>query len=118
MNLQPSWEMLEQRICPRCIDGDGTGACRLPARESCPLKLFLPEIITAVIHAPSDSITTYISSLRNNVCVRCEHEAADATCRKRNDLECALDRYFPLVVEIIETVHATSQFAEVGTGRS
>ena len=31
---------------------------------------------------------------------------------RRNNLECALDRYYPLVVEIVETVRAEMERAE------
>ena len=114
MDLQQCWEMLEQKICPRCIDGDGRGACRLPAGTMCALKSYLPEIVASVATVKSDSIGSYIRALRNDVCTLCNHQAEDETCTKRTDLECALDRYYPLVVEIIETVSGAAHVVEAG----
>lgn len=106
MELQPYWQAIQERICPRCLDGDGEGTCRLPVGEECALKSFLPQMVETVANARSTSIDTYVAALRKHVCVLCDHQQADMICKKRNDLECALDRYFPLVVEIVETVRA------------
>ena len=104
MNIDVYWQQMRARICHRCVDGDGTGACRLPGGEvSCSLKQFLPEIITAVVNTHSNDIDVYINSLRKDVCTHCDWQKPDATCQKRTDLECALDRYYPLVLEIIES---------------
>jgi len=107
MEFQEYWDVIQERICPRCIDGDGKGNCRLPIGERCALKSFLPQLVTTIIQTKSESIDGYIASLRNNICSMCEHQQDDFSCPKRSDLECALDRYFPLVLEIIESVEAT-----------
>lgn len=104
MELQQYWQSIQQKICPRCLDGDGQGNCRLPVGEECALKSFLPQIVMTLENAESGSMDTYISKLRRHVCILCDHQQPDTVCKKRNDLECALDRYYPLVVEIIETV--------------
>ncbi|HUN65021.1 MAG TPA: hypothetical protein VMW43_02900 [Bacteroidota bacterium] len=104
MQIDEYWNLLQNRICRRCVDGDGTGACRLPADEVCPLYHYLPRIVATVLSVESASIDAYIDMLRNNVCSVCDALDHDAVCRKRNELACALDRYYPLVVEIIESV--------------
>jgi hypothetical protein len=104
MEFQEYWDVIQQRICPRCIDGDGIGNCRLPVGERCALKSFLPQVVTTVMNTTSSTLDGYIAELRNNICTLCQHQQADFSCLKRLDLECALDRYYPLVVEIIETV--------------
>lgn len=109
MELDQYWQEMQNRICTKCVDGDGKGNCRLPAGDDCALKSFLPQLVMTIANVKSDSIDTYIGSLRRNVCILCEHQAADMTCRKRHDLECALDRYYPFVVEIVETVRARMQ---------
>lgn len=116
MDLQQYWQAIQRNICPRCLDGDGRGACRLPVDEECALELLLPEVVATVTSVRAASLEAYVASLRNNVCSLCEHLAPDSSCRKRHDLECALDRYYPLVVEIIETVQSTLRNANSVTG--
>lgn len=104
MQIDQYWNMLQTRICRRCVDGDGTGACRLPAGEECALYRNLPQIIATVLSVESESIDGYIARLRQNICSACDAQDANLVCHKRDQLECALDRYYPLVVEIIESV--------------
>lgn len=104
MQIDDYWKMLQSRICRRCIDGDGTGACRLPAGEECQLHRFLPNIIASVLSVESESIDGYVDILRKNVCSSCDSQNASLVCQKRDQLACALDRYYPLVVEIVESV--------------
>lgn len=112
MEVEQYWQAISLKICPRCIDGDGKGNCRLPAGEACSVKAFLPQIISAVDKVHSTSMETYISALRSYVCSFCEHQSLeDMNCKKRNHLECALDRYYPLVVETIESVKLMNQHA-------
>lgn len=112
--VTPYWELLHARICHRCIDGDGKGDCRLPATEVCALKAFLPEIITTITKMQSGSYHAYVNALRNQVCSQCDGQRADGTCSKRETLECALDRYYPLVVEAIESVRADAKLFPAG----
>jgi hypothetical protein len=116
MDLQQYWEVIQRKICPRCLDGDGGGACRLPVDEECALKSLLPEIVATVTNVQAASLESYVTTLRQNVCSLCKHQASDSSCRKRHELECALDRYYPLVVEIIETVQSTLRNANSVTG--
>src|SRR3972149_2498706 len=112
--VTPYWELLHARICHRCIDGDGKGNCRLPATEQCALKVFLPEIITTITKMQSGSYHAYVNALRNQVCSQCDAQRADGTCSKRETLECALDRYYPLIVEVIESVRADAKLFPAG----
>src|SRR5262249_28972176 len=109
MEMYQYWELIQQKICPRCLDGDGRGNCRLPSGEDCALKSFLPQIVMTVAQTQSTSMDTYVNVLRRNVCVLCDHQQANMACRKREDLECALDRYFPLVIQVIDTVREEMQ---------
>ncbi len=51
----------------------------------------------------------YVEVLRTNVCSRCDFHSPDGSCEKRDKLECALDRYYPLV---IEKVHSMKTFVD------
>ncbi|MEW6509643.1 MAG: hypothetical protein AB1428_01650 [Bacteroidota bacterium] len=96
------WEAVQSKLCIRCVDGDSLGGCRLPARADCAIKVHFPHILDAVNSVYSSSIDPYEEQLRNKVCRFCINRSADGSCRLRNNLECALDRYFPLLVQILE----------------
>jgi hypothetical protein len=50
----------------------------------------------------SHSLAPYEELLRNRVCGLCVHESASDDCKLRTAGRCALDRYLPLVVQVIE----------------
>jgi len=102
--INPYWQLLQARICHRCLDGDGKGNCRLPSGGECPLKRFLPEIVATISRIRSHTYHAYVNALRNGVCSQCDSLRADGTCWKRENFECALDHYFPLIIEVIESV--------------
>ena len=107
------WQLIERRICSKCVDGDGLGGCRLPHGTECAMKKYLPQILEVVGSVYGHSIEPYERVLRNKICGICVHESPAGVCSLRNEVDCALDRYFPLIVEIIEE----AQFRE-RTGKS
>lgn len=104
-NLERYWDAVRLRVCTKCIDGDGYGNCRLTGEESCGLKLHFPRIVETVLSVMSDKMDLYIEALRRNVCAYCKHRSSVGTCMFRINVDCGLDRYFPLVVEAIEEVN-------------
>ena len=108
MDLQQYQEAIRLKVCARCIDGDGHGNCRLDPSANCPLLEYLPLIVSAVSRVNSNRVEDYVAELRGIVCAQCVHESADGTCVRRKEVECALDRYFPLVIQAIEELHQTA----------
>jgi len=98
------WEAIRLRVCRVCANGDGQGSCLLPVDDGCALEAFLPELATIVSTNQTSSHETYLELLRNTICAQCDHQVSSGTCRKRQTLACALDRYYPTVIEIIGTV--------------
>jgi len=113
-SMDQSWDLIRQKVCRKCIDGDGKGGCRLAIDDSCGLDKFFPEIVQTVLNVHSDSYQDYVDALRANICSSCEHQFADGVCKKRDTLECALDRYFPIVIEVIESVKLSAVGTEHG----
>jgi hypothetical protein len=99
---QEYWEALQAKICAKCIDGDGHGECRIAAGRECALKTYFPQILDAVNSVYSPSIEPYEEQLRAKVCGVCVHQSAGGTCHVRESVECALDRYFPMIVQVVE----------------
>ncbi len=84
------------------MDGDGHGNCRIAGNGFCAMKTYLPLILDVVQSVESDSIVPYEEQLRKRICSACEFQLLQGGCVLRDEVECALDRYFPLIVEVIE----------------
>jgi nucleotide-binding universal stress UspA family protein len=95
---------IRQRVCAKCIDRTASGLCVTSTYDSCAINRYLPEIIDIVLTTPGDNLADYLAELRQRVCSVCGHQSPDGYCDMREDVECALDRYFPLVVEAIQEV--------------
>jgi len=99
---QQYWEMIEQAVCRKCVDSDGKGDCLLSRERECAVKHYFPQILEVVNATYSTSIGPYEDQLRSKICGVCVHQSKTGECSIRNDVECALDRYFPLIVQVIE----------------
>ena len=100
------WRVLQQRVCRKCIDGNGGGDCRLPKGQTCAVQEFLPAVVRVVKSTRSDRYDDYVTALRADVCSGCREQDAAGVCRRREAVECALDRYYGLVLHVIEAVDA------------
>jgi hypothetical protein len=96
MNLM--WESVRMGVCRKCIDGNGKGDCRLPSDELCPLETYFPIVTDMIVTAGSPGGS--MSALRTRVCGQCLYGSPIA-CRKRDTLDCALERHMPVVIERI-----------------
>jgi len=105
--MEQYWSAIQDEVCRKCIDGDGKGNCRLPLDQSCAVQDFLPQIVHTVQSINSERYEDYAAALRQNVCAYCEEQSQDGTCQKRNSVECALDRYYGLILQIIDNVKSS-----------
>ncbi len=96
MNLV--WESVRMGVCRKCIDGDTKGECRLPNDEVCPLEAYFTEVSEAITMVGARPMQTIAQAVRSSVCPRCLYGTSEH-CRKRDTLECALERYMPTIVE-------------------
>ena len=102
METKIIWQAIREKVCVKCLDGDGHGNCRLDPSLQCPLQEYLPLIVNAVNRVSSDRVADYVEELRGIVCAQCKYEKVNGACAMRKEVDCALDRYFPLVIEAIE----------------
>lgn len=101
---------LALNVCARCIDRGPGGACGLPEDRQCAMTLHADPLIEAVLSVTSPGIAPYQDAVRSHVCAACADGSTD-TCCLRDQLDCALDRYLPLVVGAIEETHAAADYA-------
>ncbi len=100
------WQAVQRTVCAKCIDSDGHGNCLLSDDDACGLRSHFPRIVETVLSVQSDSLEPYLEALRNNVCAHCKHQSPEGKCMVRAQVDCGLDRYFPLVIAAIENVRA------------
>ena len=111
--LEKYWDAVRYRVCTKCVDSDGHGHCRLRSGVGCSLKLHFPNIVEMILSVQSERFDAYVQALRNDICASCTHQSPGGTCALRRHLDCGLDRYFPLIVEVVEGVrHAQENTIE------
>lgn len=110
---------LRERICPSCVRFTSVGTCSLPEDRPCTLFTNLPEVVSLVQGTHSGKIAPYVDELRGKVCAACHFEDEHGSCPCRADVDCALDTYYPLIVETIEAELAcqSREHAEGKAGR-
>ncbi len=96
------WKTLQSEVCSRCEDRVNGGGCRMTDDAPCPLRTYLPEIVEVVNSIYSHSLAPYEELLRNRVCGLCVHQSSSDECALRTLGRCDLDRFLPLVVQVIE----------------
>ena len=93
---------LRETICPTCYRFTSERTCSLPKDRSCSLFGNLEGVVDDVRSTHSPRIDPYVDVLREQVCARCHFEDDHGSCPCREDLDCALNVYFPLIVDTIE----------------
>lgn len=105
---------VKYKVCSTCIDSDGRGACRLNGEKPCALTLYFPKTIETILSVQSNKLEEYVRALRSNVCAACKHQSPNGTCLIRQHIDCGLDRYFPMIIEIVEDVRVELESEKEG----
>ena len=99
---------IKENICSVCIDSDDDGICTLTEDETCAVEYFLPQIIDIVKNNKHSRPEELENKLREEICENCQTSASREYCYLREDANCALDRYFVRIVEVIQKVDSYS----------
>ena len=92
-------EELRRRVCPKCVLVARDGSCAAPF--TCQLFASLDEVIEIISGVRDYSMEPYQERLRKLLCSHCVMDSR-GHCARSEHLSCALDLYYPLIVEIIE----------------
>lgn len=114
MELQQYWQAIQENACTQCMHGDGKGHCKLPAKHECALKVFFPEIVLTVVNAKTDSLETFGNLMHRHICILCDWQMPDMSCKLRNQQTCALEQYQVLIIETIKNVRQQLERNEIG----
>lgn len=95
---------IKLNICSICVDSTENGRCRLNEKETCAVELYLPQIIKIVHSFQTDDVTVIHEKIKEQICSNCRAQEESGNCYLREDANCSLDRYFPLIIETIQKV--------------
>ncbi|MBU0560947.1 MAG: hypothetical protein KKD86_05400 [Bacteroidetes bacterium] len=97
---------IRENICSICVDSSEEGECTLTNQEICAVENYLPKIIEIIHGSNGDNFDEIYSKLREDICEECYAKSEDGECYLREDKNCSLDRYFPLIIEVVQKVDA------------
>jgi len=103
------WDAIQRRACAVCLDAADDGTFGLPRGRTCALPAQLPTIVTAILGVKSERMDDYVAAIEAAVCARCAQQDAHGRCGLRDEGECGLYTYLPLVVDAIEEVKASAR---------
>lgn len=95
-------DRLRENICRVCIYETSGGGCDLRKDIDCPILSRVGRIIEVVKQVEDSRIDPYVERLREVICAECRMQDDEGHCIMRDQPDCALNDYFPLVVEIVE----------------
>ena len=97
-------QYIRENICSICADSDEKGSCTLSQKEFCAVEIYLPKIVNIVHNENIDDTDKLRMILKDRVCSECRTADDKDHCSLRDDANCALDRYFGLIIEAVVKV--------------
>ena len=95
-------QVIRERVCTVCMEGLPGGECGLPEGRECPLLAKMPQIIGIVASTHDARIEPYQRKVGKLICEHCTESQPDGDCPHRHDASCALDRYVPWIIEMVD----------------
>ncbi|MBI4352457.1 MAG: hypothetical protein HY593_00875 [Candidatus Omnitrophica bacterium] len=100
-------EAVRRHVCEHCVDFGADGVCHTKDPEGCGIFRFLPELVEIAHRIHNYQVEPYVEAVRLTLCVKCKNSGFSGDkCRLRENVDCGLNRYLPLVLEAIEEVDA------------
>ncbi|MBI4597874.1 MAG: hypothetical protein HY737_05680 [Candidatus Omnitrophica bacterium] len=99
--LQPYRDALARKVHAVCLDRNLDPTSVIDTEAGCRIDRFLPELVQMVRQIRSDNLADYEAVMRERVCHQCGNLTAEDRCPVREQAECCLYRYLPLVIEAI-----------------
>jgi len=99
-------EAIREHVCGVCLDQRDDGSCGL-TRRVCAIDRHLPRLAEVLSQIQSSRMDEYEAAVRAEICGTCPEQEAGGRCALREEVECALFAYLPLVLEAIESVTTT-----------
>ena len=99
-------EALRRRVCAICLDGADDGHCGLESARRCPVDERLVELVDLLVEMRGRHDTRHAAAVEARICSRCTQREASGRCGMREDGQCALAVFLPLIVEAIDELES------------
>jgi len=95
---------LKKHVCSICCDSDDKGRCTLGKEEVCAIDLYTDEMVEIIHNYKNDDYDGLYKEIKEKICKNCKARSEDGHCHLKEDANCSLDRYFYLIVDIVNKV--------------
>jgi hypothetical protein len=99
--MNNSIEAIRDKVCSICVDSTDDGLCSLRNDEICAIEFHYKKLVELVERIDSENIRDYSGEMKKILCAECYLTDGEEKCTLRDDANCALERYFPLIVQTI-----------------
>ena len=99
--LQPYREAINQRLHAVCIDRNLDPHSTVNTEADCRIDRYLPQLVALARLSRRDDLQEFTAGVRRTICSRCGNQDAMGACHLRDDTECCLYRYLPLVYDAV-----------------
>jgi hypothetical protein len=103
---------LEEEICRVCVHQTSDGGCTLTERRDCPVFEWAERLALMVGNLKSNLMADYLAEIQKVICPDCTQKE-DGSCADRDHLDCPLDLYLGIVLQVFEDELAKTPAAEM-----
>lgn len=89
-----------------CFDRNLDPDSKVDTEATCRIERFLPQMVQLAKAAGPNNMPGFEAAVEQTICRQCGNLDALGVCRVREQAECCLYRYLPLVYEAIHSVKA------------
>ena len=98
-------QAIRRHVCEECIDFAQDGSCVTHDSQGCAVFRYLPELVQIALGIHERKIDPYAKAVQKRLCSQCENSKGSENCELRENIDCGLNRYLPLVLDAIEEVN-------------
>lgn len=106
--VQPYRDAIAKRVHAVCLDRNLDPTSTVNTEVGCRIERFLPQLVELARAVGPNDLSAFEAVFEETICSQCGNLDAFGTCPVREQAECCLYRYLPLVYEAIHSVAANS----------
>lgn len=102
--LQAYRDAIAQGVRAICIDRNLNPRSTVETEANCRIDRFLPQLVELAKAVGPNDLEAFNAAFEKTICLQCGHLDSFGTCRVREQAECCLYRYLPLLYDAIHRV--------------
>jgi len=103
-SLRPYRDAIAARVHAICLDRNLNPASSLNTESTCRIDQYLSQLIEVANAIGQGDPAAFNAAVEKTICLQCGQLDALGTCRVREQAECCLYRYLPLIYDAIHQV--------------